>query len=561
MISYAEKPWLKSYKIGAFKLKTTIDYPVKPLFSILDEIAEKFPGKDAYDYFGNRMKYRTLKHQVDSLANALVNLGVKKGDNIIVFLPTGPQFIISDFAVLKAGGTLVPSSPLLKAPELIRQARDSGAETIFCLDENLDLIDSVKEKTGLKNIIVTSVKDYSPAQSQAMTEIPGTYSFRKLIADHDPQAPEVEIDPLEDLAVLAFTGGSTGTPKGVMITHFQRMASILQGLPWMMAPLPTYRGRASSLLPIPIFHSYGHYLMQSCIYWGLKIFLVPDPRNTEMIAQLMNEYRPFLICMVPTQLLNLAQSETKIKRMPVMVVSAAAPLPTEVAKKIEEKIKMPVSEGYGLTECISHINISVFSKITRFATSTTPGVGIPVPDTEVKLVDPETGKEVPFGDVGELWLKGPQVMKGYWPEPGSGLEDGGWLRTGDLCKMDENGYFYVVDRIKDMINISGMKVYSIEIDDLLFQNPAVAGAVTIGIPDSKRPGSERIKAFVRLKDDYKGKIGQQDIIDYCRENLAAYAVPKYVEFRDDLPMTVTEKYFKRALREEEIQKMKERGEV
>ena len=561
MISYAEKPWLKSYKIGAFKLKTTLDYPVKPLFSILDEIAEKFPGKDAYDYFGNRMKYRTLKHQVDSLANALVNLGVKKGDNIIVFLPTGPQFIISDFAVLKAGGTLVPSSPLLKAPELIRQARESGAETIFCLDENLDLIDSVKEKTGLKNIIATSVEDYSPGQSQAMAEIPGTYSFRKLIADHEPRAPEVEIDPLEDLAVLAFTGGSTGTPKGVMITHFQRMASILQGLPWMMAPLPTYRGRASSLLPIPIFHSYGHYLMQSCIYWGLKVFLVPDPRNTEMIAQLMNEYRPFLICMVPTQLLNLAQSETKIKRMPVMVVSAAAPLPTEVAKKIEEKIKMPVSEGYGLTECISHINISVFSKITRFATSTIPGVGIPVPDTEVKLVDPETGKEVPFGDVGELWLKGPQVMKGYWPEPGSGLEDGGWLRTGDLCKMDENGYFYVVDRIKDMINISGMKVYSIEIDDLLFQNPAVAGAVTIGIPDSKRPGSERIKAFVRLKDDYKGKIGQQDIIDYCRERLAAYAVPKYVEFRDDLPLTVTEKYFKRALREEEIQKMQERGEV
>jgi long-chain acyl-CoA synthetase len=561
MTSYGDKPWLKSYKVGAFRLKTTIDYPVKPLFSILDEAAEKFPGKDAFDYFGNRMKYRTLKRQVDSLANALMNLGVKKGDNVIVFLPTGPQFIISDFAVLKAGATLVPSSPLLKAPELIRQAGESGAETIFCLDMNLDLIDSVKEKTRLKNIIITSVKDYSPGQSEEIKEIPGTYSFRKLIADHEPKAPEVGIDPTEDLAVLAFTGGSTGKPKGVMITHFQRMASILQGLPWMMAPFPAYRGRASSLLPIPVFHSYGHYLMQSCIYWGLKVFLVPDPRDTEMIVQLMNEYRPFLICMVPTRLLNLAQSKTKVKRMPVMVVSAAAPLPTEVAKKIEEKIKMPVSEGYGLTECVSHINISVFSKITRFAPSTIPGVGIPVPDTEVKLVDPETGKEVPFGDVGELWLKGPQVMKGYWPEPGSGLEDGGWLRTGDLCKMDENGYFYVVDRIKDMINISGMKVYSIEIDDLLFQNPAVAGAVTIGIPDSKRPGSERIKAFVRLKDDYKGKIGPQDIIDYCRERLAAYAVPKYIEFRDNLPLTVTEKYFKRALREEEIQKMKERGEL
>ncbi|UCF85863.1 MAG: AMP-binding protein [Desulfobacteraceae bacterium] len=561
MTSYADKPWLKSYKIGAFKLKPTIDYPEKPLFSILDEIAEKFPGKDAYYYLGNRMRYRELKRQVDSLTNALANLGVKKGDNVVVFLPTCPQFIISDFAILKAGAALVPCSPLLKAPELIHQAVESGTETIICLDRYLDLVRSVKEKTRIKNIIVTSAEDYSPAEFEDIKEIPGTYHLRKLIADHESKAPNVEIDPTEDLAVLAFTGGSTGVPKGVMITHFQRLASILQGLPWMMAPLPTYRGSASTLLPIPIFHAYGHYLMQSSIYWGLKVFLVPDPRDTEMIAQLMNEYRPFLICMVPTQLLNLAQSGIEIKRMPVLVVSAAAPLPAEVAQKIEEKIKMPISEGYGLTECISHMNISVFSKVTRFATKTTPGVGIPVPDTEVRLIDPETGEEVPFGEVGELWLKGPQVMKGYWPEPGSGLEEGGWLRTGDLCKMDENGYFYVVDRIKDMINVSGMKVYSIEIDDLLFKHPAVAGAVTIGIPDPKRPGSERIKAFVRLKDDYKGKTESQEIIDYCRERLAAYAVPKHIEFRDNLPLTVTEKLFKRALREEEIKKMKQRGEI
>ncbi len=561
MTSYADKPWLKSYKIGAFKLKTSIDYPEKPLFSILDEIAEKFPGKDAYDYLGNRMRYRELKRQVDSLAHALAHLGVKKGDNVVVFLPTCPQFIISDFAVLKTGAALVPCSPLLKAPELIHQAVESGTETIICLEQYLDLVLSVKEKTRLKNIVVTAAEDYSPSESKDIREIPGTHNLRKLIADHESKAPEVAIDPREDLAVLAFTGGSTGVPKGVMITHFQRLASILQGLPWMMAPLPTYRGSASTLLPIPIFHSYGHHLMQSSLYWGLKVFLVPDPRDTAMIARLMNEYRPFLICMVPTQLLNLAQSGIEIKRMPVLVVSAAAPLPAEVARKIEEKIKMPISEGYGLTECISHMNISVFSKVTRFATKTTPGVGIPVPDTEVRLIDPETGEEVPFGQVGELWLRGPQMMKGYWPEPGSGLEKGGWLRTGDLCKMDENGYFYVVDRIKDMINVSGMKVYSIEIDDLLFTHPAVAGAVTIGIPDPKRPGSERIKAFVRLKDDYKGKTDPQEIVDFCRENLAAYAVPKQVEFRDDLPLTVTEKLFKRALREEEIEKMKQSGEL
>ena len=563
MVSYADKPWLKSYKLGPFKLKKTIEYPNKPLFAILDEAAAQFPGKDAYHYLGRRMKYHELKRQSDALANALANLGVKKGDRVIVFLPTCPQFIISDFAILKAGAVLVPCSPILKAPELKHQAQESGTETIICLNTHLKLINSIKAETRIKNIIITSLEDYSPSESQEIEDTTGTYQLRKLILDHEPEAPNVDIDPTEDLAILAFTGGSTGVPKGVMLTHFQRFTNILQGLPWMMSPLPTYRGSASSMLAIPIFHAMGHYLMQSSIYWGLRIFLIPDPRDTESIVGVMNEYRPFLLFMVPTQLLKLAQPEIKIRRMPVMVMSGAAPLPAEVARKLEEKTKMPISEGYGLTETgpTTHINISVFSKVTRFASSTKPGVGLPVPDTEVKLVDPVTGEEVPFGEVGEIWVKGPQLMKGYWPDAGSGLEDGGWLKTGDLGKMDDDGYFHVVDRIKDMINISGMKVYSIEVDEVLFRHPEVEGAVTIGIPDPERPGSERIKAFIRLRENSKGKVSEQGIIDYCKENLAPYAVPKSIEFRDDLPLTATEKIFKRALREEEIKKMKERGEI
>jgi len=563
MESYADKPWLKSYKLGPFKLKTTIEYPKKPLFTILDETAEKFSGKDAYYYLGKRMKYRELKRQVDTLANALIALGTKKGDTIIVFLPTCPQFIISDFAILKTGAILVPCSPLLKAPELRHQVLESGAETIICFDKHLDLVNSVKSGTRLNNIIVTSYEDYSPAETEEIREISGAYHLRKLIADHEAKAIDVKIDPTDDLAILAFTGGSTGVPKGVMITHYQRLANILQGLPWMMAPFPNYQGTASSLLAVPLFHAYGHYLMQSSIYWGLRVFLIPDPRDTNLIVQLMNEYRPFLLFMVPTQLLKLAQPEIEIKRMPVMVMSATAPLPVEVTKKIEQKIKMPISEGYGLTETgpATHINISAFAKVTRFATSTKPGIGLPIPDTEVKLVDPNTGKEVPFGEVGEIWLKGPQVMKGYWPDAGSGIEEGGWLKSGDLGKIDEDGYFHLVDRIKDMINVSGMKVYSIEVDEVLFKHPAVEGAVTIGIPDPERPGSERIKAFVKLRNNFKGKIEAQEIIDYCKEKMAAYAVPKFIEFKDDLPLTVAEKIFKRALREEEIKKMKEKGEI
>ena len=563
MTSYADKPWLKSYKLGPFKLKSTIEYHKKPLFTILDEAAERFPGKDAYYYRGKRMKYRELKDQVERFAHALNELGVRKGDTVIVFLPTCPQFIISDFAILKAGATLVPCSPLLKAPELKHQAQESGAETIVCLDTFANLINAIKDETRLKNIIITSYDDYSPAESEVIKEMPGTYHFRKLIQDHGPELPEVKIDPTEDLAILAFTGGSTGVPKGVMITHYQRLTNILQGLPWMMAPFPAYRGTASSLLAVPLFHAYGHYLLQSSFYWGLRVFLIPDPRDTAMIVELMNEYRPFLLFMVPTQLLKLAQPEIGLKRMPVMVMSGTAPLPAEISQRLEEKIKMPVSEGYGLTETgpATHINISAFAKVTRFATSTRPGIGIPVPDTEVKLVAPETSKEVPFGEVGEIWLRGPQIMKGYWPEVGSGLEKDGWLRTGDLAKMDEDGYFHVVDRIKDMINVSGMKVYSTEVDEILFTHPAVEGAATIGIPDPERPGSERIKAFIRLRDAFKGNVEPHEIIDYCREKIAAYAVPKFIEFRDDLPLTATEKLFKRALKEEEIKKMKERGEI
>jgi long-chain acyl-CoA synthetase len=563
MASYADKPWLKSYKLGPFKLKKTIAYPKKPLFAILDEAAAQFPGKEAYHYLGRRMKYHELKRQSDAFANALADLGVKKGDRVIVFLPTCPQFIISDFAILKAGAVLVPCSPILKAPELSHQAQESGADTIICLNIHLETVKSIKAETRIKNIIITWLEDYSPSESEEINAITGTYPLRKLISDHEPEAPKVDIDPTEDLAILAFTGGSTGVPKGVMLTHFQRFTNILQGLPWMMAPIPTYRGSASSMLAIPIFHAMGHYLMQSSIYWGLRIFLIPDPRDTESIVRVMNEYRPFLLFMVPTQLLKLAQPEIKIRRMPVMVMSGAAPLPAEVARKLEEKTKMPISEGYGLTESgpVTHINISVFSKVTRFASSTRPGVGLPVPDTDVKLVDPVTEEAVPFGEVGEIWVRGPQLMKGYWPDPGSGLEKGEWLRTGDLGKMDDDGYFHVVDRIKDMINVSGMKVYSIEVDEVLFRHPEVEGAVTIGIPDPERPGSERIKAFIRLRDNSKGKVKEQEMIDYCKENLAPYAVPRTIEFRDNLPLTVTEKIFKRALREEEIKKMRERGDL
>jgi long-chain acyl-CoA synthetase len=326
----------------------------------------------------------------------------------------------------------------------------------------------------------------------------------------------------------------------------------MQFLPWSLGPLEEgIKGKASILIAIPTFHSYGHLLVRAAVHWGLQMILIPDPRDTDSIVEMLRRYRPFLAPLVPTQYMKLV--DRKLGRMNVNFASGAATLPPGVVERFRQKTGMPITEAYGLTETgpLTHFNLSSFAKITGFMPFEKLGsIGVPVVDTDAKLVDLETGQEVPVGEVGELYIKGPQVMKGYFPNPGEGLRDG-WLATGDLCRMDEEGYFYLVDRIKDMINVSGNKVYSVVVDEVLFEHPAVAEAVTVGIPDPDRPGSERVKAFVVLRGDFKGRVTEEEIIAHCREKLAPYAVPKVVEFRDSLPMTVTEKLFKKQLREEE----------
>ena len=244
-----------------------------------------------------------------------------------------------------------------------------------------------------------------------------------------------------------------------------------------------------------------------------------------------------------------------------MLFSGAAPLPQHVAETIKKKTGMPVSEGYGLTETstVTHMNLSAFSRITGFMAAEKPGIGVACPDTECRLVDPQSGQEVPIGTAGEVVVRGPQVMKGYWPEPGSGLTPDGWLHTGDIAVMDESGYFQIVDRIKDMVNVSGMKVYTTKVDEVLFKHPAVLMAAAFGVPDPKIPGSERVMAVLRLKDEQRDTVTAQEIRDFCKEHLPPYAIPRYVEFHDDLPLTVTEKVFKMALREEVIARLREQG--
>jgi long-chain acyl-CoA synthetase len=555
MNACSDRVWEKGYKLGPFKLPVSMaPYPEVPLYRFLDETAERYPQRSACLYLGRKITWKELKGDADRFAAALSTLGIGKDDKVATILPTCPQFVVADYGIQKTGAAHVPCSLLHRAHDLLYEIGDSEARAVVCLDTALDLVKSIQPRTRIEAVVSTSLHDYA-LNAPPPQRAEGVHSLRDLLAKAAPEPPHVRIDPRKDLALLVFTGGATGKPKGVMLTHYNLTCNTLQSLPWALGPLQDgIKGKASLLIAIPTFHAYGHWAIRAAVYWGLQMILIPDPRDVDAIADALKRNRPFMAPLVPTQYMRLI--EKRIGRTNTTFASGAAPLPLEVLKNFKKETGMPITEAYGLTETgpLTHFNLSSFAKVTGFMPfEKTGSVGVPVADTEVRVLDPATGRDVPQGEVGELYIRGPQVMKGYWPEPGSGLRDG-WLPTGDLCRMDDDGYFFLVDRNKDMINVSGNKVYSIRVDEVLFEHPAVASAVTIGIPDPERPGSERIKAFVVLRPDHAGRVTADDIICHCRERLAPYAVPKAIEFRESLPLTVTEKLFKKRLRDEEAEK-------
>lgn len=556
-MNYSDKPWLKSYKLGPYKLKESLEpYTPAPVYKALEDAANHYPGQDAILFGDITIKYRQLKKLTDDLAAGLARLGIEKGDRVCLFLSNCIEFILSDWAILKAGGVVVPTSILRSDEGLCHELGSSDSRMIICPETQLDRILAVREQTHLEYILLTAVDGFK--QPLRQTGLPrGVFALTDLMEPQAGDLPQIDLDPDQDLCALAFTGGATGLPKGVMVTHSNRYSCIRQGFPWLMEPmLRGFAGKASILISIPLFHAYGHYVYHSAVYLGLRSIILPDPRDTVLMARTIREHRPFLIPGVPTQFMRIAQEA--LPRMNSMFLSGSAPLPMEVSKTIQKMTGMPISEGYGLTETstLATMNVSAFSKITGFMQKEKFGIGVPIPDTECKLVDPETGEEVPLGDPGEIVLRGPQVMKGYWPEVGSGLTGSGWLHTGDIAVMDEGGYLQLVDRIKDMVNISGMKVYTTEVDEVLFSHPAVLMAAAFGVPDPEVPGSERVMAVIQLQKAYQGKISQREIAEFCRSRLAPYAVPKRIEFREELPLTVTEKVFKKVLRDEAIEKIR-----
>jgi long-chain acyl-CoA synthetase len=447
---------------------------------------------------------------------------------------------------------MVPTSILRTAEGLLHEAGSSKSKIVICQEANLELVLGVKEQCDIEHVILTSTVGYD--LESVSSQLPqNAYDFRTLLNETDPKLPQVEIDPQEDLCELSFTGGATGVPKGVMITHANRLSCLFQGLPWVLKPLLRgFAGKASVLIAIPMFHSYGHYTQQSAALLGLRLLVLPDPRDSDLMIEYIEKFRPLFIPTVPTQLMRIA--DANLSRMNTLLWSGAAPLPNEIGQAIKKKIGMPVSQAYGLTETspVTHFNVSSFSKITGFMAQEKYGIGIPTPDTECRLLDIETGEEVSSGKPGEIVVRGPQVMKGYWPEPGSGLTTDGWLHTGDIATMDDDGYFQIVDRTKDMVNISGMKVYTTTVDEVLYKHPGVLMAAAFGVPDPENPGSERVMAVIQPKKGYREQLTEAEIRDFCKGKLSPYAVPRFIEFRDDMPLTVTEKVFKRALRDEAL---------
>ena len=558
------RPWSASYDPW---VPETIRYPKIALFKILTATSTRFPDNPAITFFGKQMTYRELKNRVNRFAASLHRIGVKKGTRVALMLPNTPQMVISYYAVLSLGGVVVNVSPLYVEREIEHQVTDSGAEFMVVLDILYPRVRNVRAQTPLKEVILTRIPEYLPGMLKILfpliLKIKGEAPdrnletdvryFPDLIAEPGDEAPEVEVAP-DDLALLQYTGGTTGTAKGAMLTHANLVANTFQCL--ALASEFARPGEETFLDVIPFFHVYGMTIgMNVAIALGSHMILFPR-FDLKMILRGIRKYQPTFFPGVPTIYTAIA-NHPDVEKYKVGSIklcnSGAAPLSLETLHQFEKVTGGLITEGYGLTEAspVTHGNPILNPRKAG-------SIGIPVPDTEVKIVDIDSGeKELPAGEEGELCIRGPQVMKGYWnrPEETAEVLRDGWLHTGDIAKMDEEGYFYIVDRKKDLIIAGGYNITPREVDEVLFQHPKVLEAVTVGVPDQYR--GETVKAYVVLKEGETAT--PEEIISFCKERLAPFKVPKVVEFRPELPKTMVGKVLRRVLREEEIKKQKEKG--
>ena len=559
---YADKPWLKQYELmGIPAMEPTPVDTVQPIHQLLDEAARDFPDRTATIYRGGEMTYAQLKDKADRLATALAKLGVVKGDRVGTLMLSSPQFGLSLFGMTKAGAVTQSISALHKAMEIERQLQEAGTKVLITFDDHLDEVLKIRQSTSLEHIIVTSVDDFSAQESPEPRDYPGTLSLRKLIDSHPPQPPEIDFAP-DDLASVVFTGGATGVPKGVMFRH-SNLTGLLSAFPPMQAMVQPLRGQTSIIVSLHMFHiGLASYLMG--IAMAATTAIVPDPRDTKQIYEYIRQLRPMFHLGAPSQwakLLALEEADPDLLKG-IIPLSGMTMLSPEIEKEYEKKVGTHIGQAYGMTETSAVITVNLPIFLSKFLG---PGalheevpidptsVGLPTLGTELKIMDMDKdGKEVPIGEVGEIYVRGPQVMVGYWPTPGNGLTEDGWLNTGDCGYMNPKGYLYLTTRTKDMINVSGFKVYGKTVEDAVAGHPGVFAAAAVGVPDINQSGNERVKLFISLKQGFEAtKEIEDEIINMCKENLAPYSVPRYLEFLDELPMMHTEKVDKKTLRERE----------
>ncbi|MBK3493509.1 long-chain-fatty-acid--CoA ligase [Viridibacillus sp. YIM B01967] len=552
-----EKIWLSNYPDN---IPTSLEYEEIPLQQYLTRASNKAPSKIAIHFMGKDITYKELYEESLKFANYLVSIGIEKGDRVAIMLPNCPQAVIGYFGVLYAGGIVVQTNPLYTEREIEYQLKDSGAKVILSLDILYPRIAKVMKDTHLEHIIITAIKDYLPFPKSLVYPFiqKKQYGF-KVTVEHsgsnhlftevikvsaaEPIVQKFNIE--EDIALLQYTGGTTGYPKGVMLTHKNLVTNVQMCSAWMPECI---LGEEVIMGVLPFFHVYGMTtVLLLSVMRGDKMVLVPK-FDVETTLKTIQKQKTTLFPGAPTLYIGLLNhpdvGEYDLSSIKACL-SGSAPLPIEVQEKFEEITGGKLVEGYGLTETspVSHANFIWHGERIRGS------VGVPWPDTDSAIFKMDSTESLPIGEIGEIAIKGPQVMKGYWnrPEETEMTMRDGWFLTGDLGYMDDKGYFYVVDRKKDIIIAGGFNIYPREIEEVLYEHEAVQECVVVGVPDPYR--GETVKAFIVLKEGMS--VTEEGFNKYCRENLAAFKVPRIYEFREELPKTAVGKILRRTLQDED----------
>lgn len=570
-----EKPWLTAYEPEA---PHTLHYPDKSLWELLQTPFAEYMYNKALTMnlrylpaglkIGVSFTYRQLEDRVNRLATALAGMGVKKGDRVAVQTPNSPGGVIAFLAAIRLGAIVINTNPIYTPREMRHQLRDSGAETIIIWNELYPKLQEIQAETKIKKVILYHLNDFigqpfntlvkrAREKERTWVDVPeggDIHHLVTLIKTNPPNPPDVHISP-DDVALFQYTGGTTGTPKAAMLSHRNLVANVLQCQAWFTRVEP---GKERVMGAIPFFHVYGMTIcMLLALKLGAEIFVVPNPRDLVAVMDMIQREGCSLYPGVPAMYIGIINHKDVAKYNLHTIkacISGAAPLPAEVQRRFEELTGGRLREGYGLTEAapVTHAN-------PIWGDSKPGSIGVPLADVEARIVSLDADANGSFqtldvGAEGELAVRGPQVMVGYWghEDETRKVKDGeGWLYTGDIAKMDEDGYFYIVDRKKDLIIASGYNIVPREVEEVLFEHPKVQEAVVAGVPDPRR--GESVKAYVVLKPGESATA--EEIIAHCKKNLAPYKVPYQVEFRSELPKSMVGKFLRRVLVEEEVAKM------